>query len=461
MNAEIQSIIQAQRALFDSGVTQDVTYRKQKLKLLLKTLRLQEDRILDALKQDLKKHPFEAFGSEISTLMMETRHALKNLSEWAKPQSVSTPLIHWPAQSKIIREPLGLILVFSPWNYPFFLSLAPIIGAVAAGNCCILKPSEFSPATTELIKQILNEVFEPGHVAIIEGDGKTVGPELLSGPYFNHVFFTGSPAVGREVMKMAAEHLIPVTLELGGKSPAIVEVDANIKESARRIVWGKFWNAGQTCIAPDYVLVHQSCYEDFIRECKFYIQKFYGNNAAMSESYGRMIHLKHLRAVATFIQQGELLYGGQVNEQDLFIEPTLIKVSDLELGIMNKEIFGPVLPIVVFNDTKEALEIISRNPDPLALYVFSKSRSTQNTYLNKVRFGGAGVNMPLLHFATVDMPLEGIGTSGTGNYHGQYGFETFSHRKSILASPLFPDLRLKYPPFPALQGWLRWVLRKL
>jgi aldehyde dehydrogenase (NAD+) len=325
----------------------------------------------------------------------------------------------------------------------------------------LVKPSEFSPATSAIIDTIVKEVFEPGHVSVIQGEGHDVGPKLLSGPFFNHVFFTGSPAVGREVMKMAAEHLIPVTLELGGKSPAIVESDSNIREAARRIIWGKFWNAGQTCITPDYVLVHQSRYDEFVNESKEFIRKFYGENALFSDSYGRMIHLKHLKAVASYISQGELLHGGRVEEKELYIEPTLVKVNDLKQEIMHKEIFGPVLPVLAYNHSQEVLEIISQNPDPLALYIFSKNRAKQHFYLTKIRFGGAGVNMPLLHFATVDMPLEGIGGSGTGNYHGKFGFETFSHRKSILTTRFFPDLRLKYPPFPALKGGLKWLLRKL
>ncbi|MEZ5173396.1 MAG: aldehyde dehydrogenase family protein [Bacteroidia bacterium] len=461
MQQGIRDIIDSQRIFFNSGATRDLKFRKQKLHSLLKVILKREDDILQALHKDLKKHPFEAFGSEITTLQMELKHVLRNLDEWAQPETVDTPLVHWPAKSRILREPLGLVLIFSPWNYPFLLSLAPVVSAVAAGNCCVVKPSEFSEHTSALVADLVREVFEPCHVTVIQGEGSVLGPQLLEQPLFNHVFFTGSPAVGREVMQLAAKHLIPVTLELGGKSPAIVEADAYISQAARRIVWGKFWNAGQTCIAPDYVLVHKSRYDEFVKEAQRFIQLFYGADPLKSNSYGRIIHSRHLRKVASYIAEGELLSGGKVEEADLYIEPTLIKVNGFDKEVMKNEIFGPVLPVLTFENSDEVFSAVAKNPNPLALYVFTSKKSLKNQYLTNIRFGGGGINMPLLHFVTVDMPLEGIGTSGTGNYHGRYSFETFSHRKSIIISPNFPDVRLKYPPFPALKGLIGWLIRKL
>lgn len=461
MEDEIRNIIASQREFFNTGATRDLAFRKRKLRKLHEVLLSRENDILIALGKDLRKHPFEAFGSEITTLLMELKYALNNLHSWAMPEQVPTPLVHWPAKSRIHREPLGLVLIFSPWNYPFLLSLSPVISAMAAGNCCIIKPSEFSVHTSGLVQEIIAEVFEPQHVAVIQGEGQILGPQLLSEPLFNHVFFTGSPAVGREVLQQASQQMIPVTLELGGKSPAIVESDANISEAAKRIVWGKFWNAGQTCIAPDYVLVHQSRFEEFVSEAQKFIRRFYGEDAFQSDSYGRLIHNRHFKKVASYIPQGELIAGGKTIESDLYIEPTLIHVTGFEEAVMRNEIFGPVLPIMKFENSVEVFEAVAKNPNPLALYVFTAKKSLQNKYLTGIRFGGGGINMPLLHFATVDMPLEGIGGSGLGNYHGKYGFETFSHRKSIIVSPFFPDLWLKYPPFPKLKSGLKWLLRNL
>ncbi|MEX1188063.1 MAG: aldehyde dehydrogenase family protein [Bacteroidia bacterium] len=458
MGRLIDELFLAQNQFFKSGATRAYKFRKEQIQKLKTALLKNEDKILAALYADLRKSPFEAYSSEITTLKMELDFTLNHLQSWMMDEYVDTPLIHWPASSKVIKEPKGLILIISPWNYPFMLAISPLISAIAAGNCCIIKPSEISSHTSKLIKSLIEEIFPQEFVAVIEGEGKVLGPLLIENHHFDHIFFTGSPSIGKEIMRMASNSLSPVTLELGGKSPAIVCKDTNIKVAAKRIAWGKFWNAGQTCIAPDYVLVEESIQEQFIVELKSAIKEFYGSDPQTSADYGRIISLKHFSQIKKYLQDGDIAFGGKHDELDLYIEPTILINTGLSTSVMRSEIFGPVLPIIPYSNEREVLEIVEHNPYPLACYIFTRNKKTEKFFLTNIRFGGGGINIPLIHFAHTELPLEGIGTSGNGNYHGKSGFDTFSHSKSIMKSGYFPDVALKYPPFIKLNKWIKRFL---
>lgn len=455
----IDELFAAQQRFFKSGATRSYEFRKSQLLKLRKAISENEEGILQSLKADLKKPEFEGYSSEISTLKMELNFTISHLQNWMMAKSIDTPLIHWPASSKIITEPLGLVLIIAPWNYPFMLCISPLISAIAAGNCAIIKPSEISSNTSAFIKKFIENLFDEEFVAVVEGDGKQNVQLLIENHHFDHVFFTGSPAVGKEIMRMAAKTLSPVTLELGGKSPAIVEKDANLKVSAKRIAWGKFWNAGQTCIAPDYVLVDNSVEDEFLSELKSALIEFYGNDPQLSKDYARIINTNHFRRIQSYLNDGKIALGGKVDEADLYIEPTILSYVSLSDQVMKDEIFGPILPIIPFSSKEEVLEIIEVNPYPLACYIFTQNHKKETFYLENIRFGGGGINIPLIHFAHTELPLEGVGYSGMGDYHGKAGFETFSHKKSIMKSGYFPDITLRYPPYLKLNKWIKKFLQ--
>lgn len=457
--AHIDEVVAKQKAYFKTGITKSVSFRKKQLKALKQAILTHEQEILVALHSDLRKPEFEAFSSEIGTLIMELNHTLNHLDEWTAREYVPTPLVIQPAKSFIIREPVGVVLIISPWNYPFMLAIAPLISAISAGNCAIVKPSNQSKASSSLIQKLITQVFDEAYVAVIEGPGSEAGSMLIEKHRFDHIFFTGSPSVGKSVMRMAAEHLSPVTLELGGKSPAIVDASADIKVSAKRIVWGKFWNAGQTCIAPDYILVHESIYEEFLAELKQSILAMFGDNPIKSDSYGRIINDRHFQVLKSYLDQGSIFSGGRFDTTDLYIEPTILTDVSFEDEVMKTEIFGPILPIFKYKDEDQVLEMVAKNPKPLACYVFSNKRKSQEFYLNAISFGGGGVNILLVHFAQSHLPLGGIGSSGMGCYHGKYGFETLSHKKAIVRSGFFPDVFLRYAPFGKLQKLVRYIMK--
>lgn len=455
---QIDQIFEQQQAFYKSGATRTFDFRIKQLKLIKTLVKDNEQAILDALKQDLGKHPFEAYSSEIGTVMQELNHTLEHLRQWMENTAVDTPLIHQPARTFIMHDPLGVVLIIAPWNYPFMLCLSPLISAIAAGNCAFIKPSNQTKATSALIQKLISQYFKPDYLFVVEGSGALVGTALLTKHRFDHIFFTGSKEIGIEIMKMAADKLSPVTLELGGKSPAIVDEHVNIKVAAKRIIWGKFWNAGQTCVAPDYVLVHERIYDQFVKAAKDALDTFFGSNALQSESYGRIVNQKRLDALKTYLKDGEVICGGSFNDDELYFAPTLIKNVNLESALMREEIFGPILPIISYSTKEEVLKTIDRNPYPLACYIFTKKKSTENYFLDNVRFGSGAINIPLIQFAHSGIPVGGVGFSGMGKYHGKNGFDTFSHQKPIIKTGFFPDIPIRYAPFMKVSKLVKWLM---
>ena len=376
-----------------------------------------------------------------------------------QPDLVKTNLLNIPSKSFVIKEPLGVTLIIGPWNYPLQLLLTPMVGAIAAGNCCVLKASEFAPATAAVIKQLIEETFAPEYILFTAGDGAVVIPEMMNNFSFDHVFYTGSTAVGKIIYKMAAERLVQVTLELGGKSPCIVESDANIKVAARRIVIAKFSNAGQMCVAPDYVLVHETKKEELIAALKTTIQQFFGDKAEESYNYSKIINERQFNRLVNYLPQGNILHGGRSDKDKLFIEPTVIDNVNLDSPVMKDEIFGPILPVISFSTKEEAFKIIAQNKNPLAFYVFTSSNAKEKDWLNSVAFGGGCVNNASWHLTNHHLPFGGRGFSGSGQYHGKFSFETFSHKKAVMKTPTWFDPAIKYPPFKGKLKLFKWVIR--
>lgn len=455
---EIASVYKQQQSFFKSGTTRSYEFRIKQLHKLKELIISNEELILKALHDDLGKHPLEAYSSEIGTLLQELNHAIQNLRLWMEDKSVPTPLIHQPATSYIMNDPLGVILIIAPWNYPFMLCIAPLISSIAAGNCSFIKPSNQTKHTSDLIQKLISKAFNPEYIYVVEGPGSIVGNQLMNSYRFDHVFFTGSKEIGKEVMRMAADHLSPVTLELGGKSPAIVTSHVNVNVAAKRIIWAKFWNAGQTCVAPDYVLVHQSIYEEFKKASILAIEDFFGQNPELSTSYGRIVNIKRLMALKSLLADGTIICGGNTNDNERYFAPTLIENVGLDSPIMKEEIFGPILPLIPFTKDEEAIEITERNPYPLACYVFTKKKSQARFFLDRIRFGGGAINIALLHFAHTYLPVGGVGFSGMGSYHGHKGFQTFSHQKSIIHTGFFPDIPIRYAPFTKVSRFIKWMM---
>lgn len=447
------------RRYFESGITLPYAFRKEQLLALKRSIEAHEEEIYEALRSDLNKSKEEAFASENGLTLTDLNESLRHLKEWMTPELVSTALFNMPSRSYIRREPLGVVLIVAPWNYPFQLSFTPLIGALAAGNCAVLKPSEFAPATSEVIGRIIKKTFPPEYVMFVEGEGASVIPELMKAIRFDHIFYTGSTHVGKIMYQKAAEQLIPVTLELGGKSPAVIEKDANLSVSARRITLGKFMNAGQTCIAPDYVLVPEDKLQSFTAEMKKSIDQFYGKDVAASADYGRIINQKQFDRLSTYLHSGTVLSGGQTNREQLYIEPTLMTDISLDAPVMRDEIFGPILPLIPYSTREQAREIIARNPNPLAFYVFTDSKANATYWLDAVPAGGACVNNANLHYANLELPFGGRGNSGIGSYHGRQSFITFSHAKSVMKTPTWFDPDIKYPPYKGKLWLLKTLLR--
>ena len=420
---------------------------------------MHEHEIYDALYTDLKKSKEECWVTENGFLIAEINAAISNLKAWMEPDRVATNLLNLPSSSYVMHEPLGVVLIIGPWNYPLQLLFTPLVGAIAAGNCVVLKPSEFAPTTSGVMKKIIEETFTKEYVLFVEGDGVTVVPQLMNEFTFDHIFYTGSTAVGKIIYKMAAEKLVPVTLELGGKSPCVVEFDADIKVAARRIAMTKFSNCGQMCVAPDYILVHESKKQELINEMKIVIHNFFGDDASQSDNYGKMINAKQFDRVINYLKDGNILSGGKFNKEKLFIEPTLIDNVSLDSSVMRDEIFGPVLPIISFSSFDDAKKIIQLNKNPLAFYVFTSSKQKEEQWLNSIAFGGGCVNNASWHLTNHHLPFGGRGFSGSGQYHGRYSFETFSHQKAIMKTPTWFDPSIKYPPFKGKLGLFKLVIR--
>lgn len=447
------------RHFYNSGHTRTYAFRKQQLINLRDVVNKYEDSLHKALYADLKKSPEECWVTETGFLLAEINNALKNLKSWMQPERASTNLLNLPSKSYVLQEPLGIVLIIAPWNYPLQLLFTPLVGAIAAGNCVMLKASEFAPATAAVMKQLIEETFDKNYIQVVEGDGATVIPEMMNNFTFDHVFYTGSTVVGKIIYKMAAERLVPVTLELGGKNPCIVESDANIKVAARRIAMTKYSNAGQMCVAPDYVLVHESKRDELVGTLKKVISGFFGEKPEESYNYGKIINEKQFNRLTNYLKQGNILHGGRTEKEKLFIEPTIMDKVSMESDVMNEEIFGPVLPVISFSTKEEALKIIEQHKNPLAFYVFTSSSAKEKEWLNSVAFGGGCVNNASWHLTNHHLPFGGRGFSGSGQYHGRYSFETFSHKKAIMKTPTWFDPAIKYPPFKGKLKLFKMVIR--
>ena len=442
---DYKEILNKQRKYFAEGECKDVEFRITQLSRLYKWICDNENLIMDGLKKDLHKSAFESYATEIGIVKEEIRYILKHLRKWAKPKRVPTPITQFPSRSFIYPEPYGVVLIMSPWNYPFQLTIAPLAGAICAGNCAIVKPSAYSPNTSAVMARMIRELFPEKYIAVIEGGRKE--NEALLNEKFDYIFFTGSVNVGRYVMEKAAKHLTPVSLELGGKSPCIVDETADIKLAARRIVWGKFLNCGQTCVAPDYILVQKSVKEKLVKQIEKTIKKMYGKDPCANPEYPRMINEKHFERVLGLVKDAHVVCGGGSRSDSLQIEPTVLDGVTWDSPVMQEEIFGPVLPVLTFYDLKEAIALINARPRPLALYIFTKDRKNENYVLKNTSYGGGCINDTVVHLATSYMPFGGVGNSGMGGYHGKASFDTFTHRKSIMKKSLILDIPIRYAPF--------------
>ncbi|GEA26440.1 aldehyde dehydrogenase [Microcystis aeruginosa NIES-4325] len=447
------------RQYFASGATRSYQFRRQQLEKLKQAIIKYEAEVYQALYSDLKKSPEDCWITENGFLLVEINTALKNLRSWMQPKPVKTNLLNFPSSSQIIQEPLGVVLIIGAWNYPLQLLLVPLVGAIAAGNCAVLKPSEFASATEKLVVKIIEEIFPEEYVLIVPGDGAEVIPNMLDRFTFDHIFFTGSTRVGKIIYQLAAEKLIPVTLELGGKSPCVIEADANISVATRRIAVTKFSNSGQMCIAADYVLVHQSQQENFIRELANTIVNFFGEDARLSADYGKIINEKQFDRLIEFLKDGEIVFGGKTDRENLYIQPTLLTNISLDAPIMQGEIFGPILPIIAFSTFEEALAIIAKNPNPLAFYLFTTKAKNEKKWLESVQFGGGCINNNSFHFTNPSLPFGGRGNSGIGSCHGRFSFDNFSHQKAVMKTPLWFNPALKYPPFKGKLGLFKLLVR--
>lgn len=435
------------KAFFNTQQTKDISFRKEQLKKLSKAIKSYESDILEALYTDLGKNKVEAYATEIGITLKSIKNARKELKNWTKTKNVDTPLYLFPTKSYIKKEPYGTVLIIAPFNYPFQLVFEPLIGAIAAGNTAIIKPSELTPNVARVIKRLINETFDANYIEVIEG-GIEETQTLIHLP-FDYVFFTGSENVGKIVYQAASENLVPVTLEMGGKSPVIVDETANIKVASERICFGKFTNAGQTCVAPDYILVHESVKDDLITALSKTLREFYGQNIQQSPDYGRIVNLKHYHRLTSLLnsEQMNIVFGGHSDEDERYIEPTLLDHVTSDSAIMQEEIFGPILPILTYQSLDEAIALIHQRPKPLSLYLFSEDENATQRVINELSFGGGAINDTLMHLANPKLPFGGVGASGMGCYHGKYSFDTFTHEKSYIFKSTRLESGVHLPPY--------------
>lgn len=449
--------VKAEQEMFlRSGITLDVNFRIRQLKRLKEAIKAHDVLIYDALKKDLNKPVFESYVTELGSVYSEIDYMIKHVKDWAKPKRVPTSLAHFYSKSHIYQEPYGRVLIIAPWNFPIQLSFVPLVGAMAAGNCVVLKPSELAPYTARVIQQIIESVFAREYVAVEQGDGKVSQQLLKEG--VDYCFFTGSTQVGKAIMETASQTLTPVTLELGGKSPVIVAKDTNIKHAAQRIVWGKFTNAGQTCIAPDYLLVDEVIRDDLISAIIEVIEEYYTKKPLENSDYSKMINKRHFKRVKKLMKNQSVIYGGGSNKEMLTIEPTLVLEPELDTELMQEEIFGPILPILTYREVSQAVEFIRSKDKPLALYLFTQDKALKEYIIKNLSFGGAAINDTLIHQSNYNLPFGGVGASGMGQYHGKYSLETFSHPKSVIEKTDLFDIKLRYPPY---KDWALKFIKKI
>lgn len=436
--------VSAARAFFETGATRALEYREERLRALARAVDTHEKALLAALRADLGKPATEAYVSEIAFVQADIAHALRHLRRWARPRRARVPWIAWPARAEVRPEPLGVALVLGPWNYPFQLLFSPLVGALAAGNCAVLKPSELAPRTSAATAELVRAHFPPEYLSVAEGGRETA--EALLRERFDHVFFTGGGEAGRAVMAAAARHLTPVTLELGGKSPCIVCADADPELAARRILWGKTLNAGQTCVAPDFVLADARIKDALLDALGRTLRRFFGDNPAASPDYGRIVNRRHFDRLTAYLGQGRIVHGGRHDAETLYIEPTILADPAPDAPVMREEIFGPVLPVLGFDALDAALARLRGMPRPLALYLFTNDAAVRERVLRETVSGGVCVNDTLSHIVGRDMPFGGVGESGMGAYHGKTGFDCFTHHRTVMRRGVFPDPALRYPP---------------
>jgi aldehyde dehydrogenase (NAD+) len=451
----IPKLVSGVRTTFDAGRSRSLAWRQKQLAGLRRFIREREREILGALHADVGKSALEGYSTELGFTLSDIDYIDKRLPGWLKPERVSVPLISQPGSARVYREPLGVVLIISPWNYPFQLLIDPLVGALAAGNCAILKPSEVSPATSAVIARWLPEYVDHEAVKVVEG-GVAETTALLA-EQFDHIFYTGNGTVGRVVMAAAVKHLTPVTLELGGKSPCYVDRDADLEVAARRIAWGKFTNAGQTCVAPDYILAHAAIHDRLLDLLGSTIKSFYGGDPKHSADYGRIVNARHHQRLMKLMGSGRIVVGGEADEAARYIAPTVLRDVSPDSPVMCDEIFGPILPVLSVSGPDEAVRFVNARPKPLALYVFSSSEATQERILGATSAGGVSINHTLFHLAVHGLPFGGVGESGMGAYHGRLSFETFTHRKAVLRKPTSIDPSLLYPPYDETKT--KWIRR--
>jgi|HubBroStandDraft_1064217.scaffolds.fasta_scaffold21785_2 aldehyde dehydrogenase (NAD+) len=454
----IPFVVERLRASFATGRTRPLEFRLRQLAALARLLEDCEPQICEAIRNDLGRSDIETRIVETHLLRREIQFAQKRLAKWMKPERVRAPLLLWPSSARICREPFGVVLIIGPWNYPLQLVLAPLVGALAAGNCAVIKPSELAPATSSFLAATLPRYLDPECVQVVEG-----GPsesEALLAERWDYIFYTGNPRIGRIVMEAAAKHLTPVTLELGGKSPCIVDRSANLNVAARRIVWGKLMNAGQVCIAPDYVLVDETAEADLLSHMAAAIKQFYSEDPHASPDYARIVNQRHFRRLMGLLEgAGEIFIGGETREDELYIAPTILTKTPADAPVMNEEIFGPILPVLSVKSVDEAIAFISRREKPLAIYLFAEDARVKRQVISGTSSGSVTVNYPSVQAATPGLPFGGVGNSGMGAYHGRASFETFSHRKSVFTKGTWPDPSLAYPPWTKLkERIIRWLM---
>lgn len=444
---DINLIFKKQKEFFESGKTINVDYRIKNLKKLNDIIKKNEDKILSELKKDLGKSNFEGYVTEVGILYDDINFHIKNVKKWSSEEKRKSPIVYYPSKSYIYKEPYGVILIIGPFNYPFQLVIAPLIGAISAGNTAIIKPSENSRNIALLLEKLINENFPEGYLRVVNPLGGKETVSLLLDKPFDYIFFTGSVRVGKLVMQKAAQHLTPVTLELGGKSPCIVDSDAKLKLAAKRIVWGKFLNAGQTCVAPDYLCVHKSVKDELLKLIINEIRIQFGENVRNSEDYPRIVNKSSLERLSGYLNDGKIYYGGNIDEDNLYMEPTLIIKPDLNSPLMSDEIFGPILPILVYEDLDNVIKFINHREKPLALYYFSESKKKIKYVLTSTTSGGVTINDTIIHVANPNLPFGGVGNSGVGKYHGKESFETFTHNKSVMKRGTFIEFNIRFAPY--------------
>lgn len=444
---DINLIFKNQKEFFESGKTINVDYRIKNLKKLNDIIKKNEDKILNELKKDLGKSNFEGYVTEVGILYDDINFHIKNVKKWSSEEKRKSPIVYYPSKSYIYKEPYGVTLIIGPFNYPFQLVIAPLIGAISAGNTAIIKPSENSRNIALLLEKLINENFPEGYLRVVNPLGGKETVSLLLDKPFDYIFFTGSVRVGKLVMQKAAQHLTPVTLELGGKSPCIVDSDAKLKLAAKRIVWGKFLNAGQTCVAPDYLCVHKSVKDELLKLIINEIKVQFGENVRNSEDYPRIVNKSSLERLSGYLNDGKICYGGNIDEDNLYMEPTLIIKPDLNSPLMSDEIFGPILPILVYEDLDNVIKFINHREKPLALYYFSESKKKIKYVLTSTTSGGVTINDTIIHVANPNLPFGGVGNSGVGKYHGKESFETFTHNKSVMKRGTFIEFNIRFAPY--------------